>query len=303
MLRFLPAPLHGAIMALAFVTNLIFWAVPVYIVIAFKLIPIPAWRHLCSDLLHWLCKRWQSMNVVLAENLGKTTWHIHNPLQLSTQGKYIVISNHQSWNDIYVLMRALGAQVPFFKFFLKQELIWVPVLGWVWWALDYPFMKRYTKAQLRENPALAGKDLETARAACAKYRRMPVTVLNYVEGTRFTPAKKEAQSSPYTHLLKPKTGGLALAVAALADQTDKMLEVTIAYHGGAVGFWGFMRGDMREVSVDVRELPIPEAWRHSDYANDRAFRAEAQRWMADTWAAKDRRIAFMLDNPGKMPPA
>lgn len=241
------------------------------------------------------------MNTVFAESLGATKWHIHKNTPLSTRERYIVISNHQTWNDIYVLMRVMGPDVPFFKFFIKQELIWVPVLGLVWWALDYPFMRRYSRAELRKNPKLAGKDLETARKSCEKYKRQPVTVLNFVEGTRFTPAKHDAQASPYEYLLKPKTGGLALAVAALGEQTDKLLDVTIAYHDGAIGFWGFMRGDMREVSVDIRELPIPEGWRDGDYARDRQHRAAAQSWMAEVWAAKDARLSFMLENPGQSP--
>lgn len=302
MLHFLPAPLQGVIVSLLFVVNLIFWAIPVYAVIFFKLlIPVASFQGLCTDLLHFLCKQWQSMNTVLSENLQRRRWHIHIQGDLSPQGKYIVVCNHQTWNDIYVMMRVIGPDVPFFKFFIKQQLIWVPVLGLVWWALDYPFMKRYSKAELRKNPELAGKDLETAKKSCEKYRRQPVTVLNYVEGTRFTPEKHDKQGSPYKYLLKPKTGGLALAVAALGDQPIRMLDVSIAYHGGACGFWGFMRGDMQEVSVDVREVPIPDAWRTGDYAQDRAFRADAQKWMAQLWEAKDERLGFMLENPGTKP--
>jgi len=303
MLSFLPAPLRGVIVSLAFILNLVFWAVPIYVVIFLKLLPIPVWQGWCTDLMHFLCKCWLRMNTILAEFLHRRTWHIHHHSTLSTQGKYVVVSNHQSWNDIYAMMHVVGRDVPFFKFFIKQELIWVPILGLVWWALDYPFMKRYSKAQLRARPELAGKDLLTARQACEKYRRQPVTVLNYVEGTRFTPAKHDAQASPYTHLLKPKTGGLALAVAALGDQPIQLLDVTIAYHDGAKGFWEFMRGDMREVSVDIRELPIPNGWRDGDYAQDREFRAAAQAWMAEVWQAKDERITFMLANPGVAPPA
>ncbi|MEN8718913.1 MAG: acetyltransferase, partial [Oceanococcaceae bacterium] len=198
MLHFLPGPIQGVVISLLFTVNLLFWAIPVYAVILFKLIPVRPWQGLCTDALHWLCKCWQAMNTVLSENLQKRTWHIHRGTALSPQGKFVVISNHQTWNDIYVMMRVLGPDVPFFKFFIKQELIWVPVLGLVWWALDYPFMKRYSKAELRKNPALAGKDLVTARKSCEKYRRQPVTVLNYVEGTRFTPAKHDVQGSPYT---------------------------------------------------------------------------------------------------------
>jgi hypothetical protein len=50
--------------------------------------------------------------------------------------------------------------------------------------------------------------------------------MNFVEGTRFTPAKHAAQQSPYKHLLKPKAGGLALALHVLGDRFDSLLDVT-----------------------------------------------------------------------------
>ncbi len=61
---------------------------------------------------------------------------------LHQRGWYLVSSNHQSWVDILVLQRIFHGRIPFLKFFLKQELIWVPVIGLAWWALDFPFMKR-----------------------------------------------------------------------------------------------------------------------------------------------------------------
>ena len=106
------------------------------------------------------------------------------------------------------------------KFFLKKELIWVPVLGIVWWALDFPFMKRTASAR---------KDMETARKACDKFRLLPVTIMNFLEGTRFTTAKQERENSPFAHLLKPKPGGMAVVLGALGRQLYSILDVTIVY--------------------------------------------------------------------------
>lgn len=90
------------------------------------------------------------------------------------------------------------------KFFLKKELIWVPFLGLAWWALDFPFMKRYSRKFLAANPHLAGKDLESTKKACEKFKHTPVSVMNFVEGTRFTPEKHQRKNSPYAHLLPPR---------------------------------------------------------------------------------------------------
>ncbi len=294
MLSFLPAPVLGVIVSSLFVVNTLFWAVPIYLVILFKLIPLKAGRRVCDSALHSLCNGWLHCNVLIAESLHQTHWEIRGAENLRKDAQYLVVSNHQTWNDIYVVMRALGGKVPFFKFFIKQELIWVPILGLVWWALDYPFMKRHSREQLQANPALAGEDLATARRACEKYIGMPVTVLNYVEGTRFTPAKQARQNSPYQHLLRPKTGGLAFAAAVLGPQVNTLLDITIVYLDGAKGFWDFMCGRNKAIVVDIQTREIPASWYAANYQQDEAFRREAQAWMARLWTEKDALIEAEL---------
>src|SRR3546814_9530339 len=110
---------------------------------------------------------------------------------------------------------AFNRRIPLLKFFLKQELIKVPLLGLAWWALDFPFRKRFTRAEIEANPSLKGKDLETTRKACEKFKEMPTSVMNFFEGTRFTQAKHDQQQSPYEFLLKPKAGGTAFALSAM----------------------------------------------------------------------------------------
>ena len=204
---------------------------------------------------------------------------------------YLVISNHQSWVDIPALVQTLNRRTPFFKFFLKKELIWVPFLGLAWWALDYPFMKRYTKAFLAKNPEQAGRDLEITKAACELFKRQPVTVVNYLEGTRFTAAKSQAQQSPFTHLLKPKAGGVAFVLAALGEQLDALLDVTIVYPGNkAPGFWDLLNGSISRVIIDIRVRELDPALSEGDYENDPAFRQTVQAWVNQLWLEKDQRI-------------
>jgi 1-acyl-sn-glycerol-3-phosphate acyltransferase len=306
MLTFLPAPVVGATLFLLLVLNTLVWAVPVYAAIFLKVLtPVGSRvRDAVSRLVAWLAQQWASVNVVMIDALLRIEWDLRIDAQFHAKGQYLVCSNHQSWNDILVLIKAFGRRAPFFKFFIKQELIWVPVLGLAWWGLDYPFMKRHTKEQLAKNPSLRGQDLETTRRACQRYRNLPAMILNFLEGTRFTRAKHAAQQSPYTHLLRPKSGGFAFTLSVLGERLNSLLDVTIVYPEGARGFWDFLCGRVRHVVVDIRQLTIPHELYAGDYEHDPAFRQRFQDWVSALWSEKDRRITGILaetrprGNPG-----
>jgi len=295
MLHGLPAPIHGTIMALLLILNTVFWAIPVYVFIVVKLLtPAGAARDQVSRLVAWLAQNWAGVNSWLSQVFMRIEWDLRVNAQLDPKGQYLVACNHQTWNDIFVQMRTFGRRAPFFKFFIKQELIWVPILGLAWWGLDYPFMKRYSAEKLARHPELKGKDLETTRKACEKFRNQPVMVLNFLEGTRFTPAKHAKQQSPYRHLLRPKSGGFAFAMSAFGERLNSMLDITIVYPEGAQGFWDFLCGRVTKVIVDVQELTIPHELYQGDYENDPAFRQRFQAWIGELWARKDERIGQLL---------
>lgn len=299
MLSFLPPPVLGLIMLIVLAVHTLLWAAAVYAVIFIKLLtPRGALRDRLSRLTAWLAQQWAVLNTVYVDALMKVEWDLRVNAELSPRGQYLVCANHQSWNDIFVLIKTFGRRAPFFKFFLKQELIWVPILGLAWWGLDYPFMKRYTPEQIAKNPTLRGKDLETTRKACVRYRNQPVVILNFLEGTRFTAAKHRRQASPYRHLLKPKSGGFAFTLSALGHQLNSLLDVTIVYPDGAKGFWDLLAGRMRQVIVEVRKLTIPPEFYAGSYENDLEFRKRFQDWIAQLWADKDRRIGELLAEVG-----
>jgi 1-acyl-sn-glycerol-3-phosphate acyltransferase len=206
-----------------------------------------------------------------------------------------VLSNHQSWVDIPVLQKVLNRRIPFQRFFLKDSLKWVPVLGLAWWALDFPFMKRASKSQIQKRPELARRDLETARRACAKFREIPVSVMNFVEGTRAN-AKKLAESG-YRHLLKPKSGGVAQVMNSMGELLDGIVDVTIVYPQGRPSIVDLFAGKVREIRVDLRLRPVPRELLGGDYENDRAYRARFQQWLNGLWAEKDARIDALLAQP------
>jgi 1-acyl-sn-glycerol-3-phosphate acyltransferase len=203
---------------------------------------------------------------------------------LSTDRWYVVLANHQTWVDILVLQRVFNRRIPFLKFFLKKELFRVPFLGLAWWSLDFPFLER---------SGVASKDRETTLQACEKFKSLPVSVMNFVEGTRFTAAKHDAQNSPYAHLLKPKAGGLAIVFSAMGSQFESILDVTIAYPGGAPTMWEFLKGQTSEIRVRVRSIPADgENWAIG--GTDKEIRRQVTGRLNDLWEEKDAGLGRLL---------
>lgn len=294
MVNVLPGHLRGILSLTLYALNTVFWSVLLFIIaLAKALVPVKSWRHGCSRILNAIAENWIGINTFSQDLVGHTRWDIQGAERLNPSDWYLVVSNHQSWVDILVLQRIFNRKIPFLKFFIKKELFWFPVLGLAWWALDFPFIQRYPKTKLRKNPHLKGKDLEITRRACEKFKKIPVSIMNFVEGTRFTRKKHRRQHSPYTHLLKPKAGGIAFVLGAMGDQIHRILDVTIVYPGTSSSFWALLCGNIEEIKVSVRSLPIgPELI--GDYANDAVFRKQLQQWVNDLWGDKDRCMAEML---------
>lgn len=282
------AVLRTLINALLIVLNTVVHAVPLLALALIKLLtPVAGLRHRLSKVLVVLAESWIGVNSALLRSSGRVRIEVQGADGLACAGWYLVICNHQSWVDIPVLQAVFNRRIPFLKFFLKSQLIWVPILGLAWWALDFPFMKRYSKAMLERRPELRGKDVEATRKACEKYRHLPVSVMNFVEGTRFTPAKRESQASPYTHLLKPRAGGIAFVLDAMGSMLNAVLDVTLVYPQGRPGFLDLLAGRVRRVVVRVESVPVPEFMCGADYENDAAVRERFQAWLNARWAAKD----------------
>ncbi|MBB5209132.1 acyltransferase [Chiayiivirga flava] len=275
---------------LAIALNTIVHATPLLLLALVKaMIPHAGFRRRMSTWLIVLAESWIAVNSALVDGVG-TRLVVQVDGALNRRGWYLVLSNHQSWVDIPVLQKIFNRRIPFLKFFLKSELIWVPVLGLAWWALDFPFMKRYSRQQLEARPELRGKDIEATRRACEKYRELPVSVMNFVEGTRFT-AAKHADGSPYARLLPPRAGGVAFVLDAMGDMLDAIIDVTLHYPGGKPTIYDLLAGRVREVRAHVRTIPIPDDLRAGSYENDVAFRARFQAWINALWTQKDARLA------------
>jgi len=250
-----------------------------------------------------LAETWISINNAVFSLFRLTRWDIEIPQELDSSGCYLVFSNHQSWVDVVILQRSFNHRLPFFRFFLKSQLIWVPFLGAAWWALDMPFMQRASREKMARRPNLIGRDLENARKACEKFRDIPVSMMSFPEGTRFSNAKRDKSKSPYQNLLKPRIGGIGQVLYALSDQLNTAIDVTIVFPGWGVDdsaptFWHLVSGQIPRIVVKARKLEIPDQLRGRNFRTDKSFRKELESWANQVWSEKDDLISS-LKNSGR----
>jgi len=290
MLNFLPGWLIGFISFILYVLNTVFWLIPILFFSLLKaIIPVQLPQKIFSYLLDLMAGNWIAVNTMNQKLFTKLEIKTEGLEGVNEKDWYLVLANHQSWVDILILQRALHGKIPFLKFFLKKELIYIPIFGLAWWALDFPFMKRYSQAFLRKNPHLKGKDLETTRKACAKFKHKPVSVMSFIEGTRFTEEKHQQQKSPFKHLLKPKAGGIAFVLDAMGEHLTTIVDVTIYYPEGVPTMIDFLCGNTKNVYVEVHTRDIKSEL-SGDYFNDRNYKIFFQKWLTNFWHKKDERL-------------
>jgi len=290
MLALLPKPFIGILNIIFHALNLFVCSIIIYIIAFFKLFSWGNWGYKIFDTLgtgiailftfnnYWFMKLTTRMKYQITgdENLTRKDW-------------YLLACNHQSWADILVLEHVFAFKIPMLKFFMKKELLWVPLVGSSCWALNFPFMKRYTRDFVKKNPHLKGEDLATTKKACQRFKYIPSTMINFVEGTRFTKEKHAKQHSPYKHLLKPKAGGAAFIISAMGDILHYMLDVTIIYPQSKHIAWDYFCGRLNYIIIDINTIPIEDNLR-GDYINDPEFKAFFQEWINQLWYKKEQKI-------------
>lgn len=232
----------------------------------------------------WL---WATINAGILGMSNRIEWDVQGGENLKKDGWYLLISNHLSWTDIVVLCCVFKDRIPMPKFFLKQQLLYVPFIGMACWALDMPFMRRYSREYLLRHPEKRGQDLASTKRSCAKFKHTPTTVVNYVEGTRFTEKKQAQGSSNYQYLLQPKAGGIAYTLAAMGDQFESIIDVTLAYPNNIEKpFKDVLMGRMTKIVVRIRVFPVSHEIR-GDYFNDKSYKQQLQSWLGQLWRDKD----------------
>ncbi|GHE88726.1 acyltransferase [Thalassotalea profundi] len=296
MLHFLPAFLIGFLSFCFYALNTFLWLIPIIVFSILKaLLPFNTTQKVFSYLLDHMASNWVAINTLNQKLFTNLSIDVSGLEGVNPKQWYLVVCNHQSWVDILILQRVLHGKIPFLKFFLKKELIFVPFLGIAWWALDFPFMKRYSQSFIKKNPHLKGKDIETTKKACAKFKYKPVSVMNFIEGTRFTDEKHQKQNAGFNNLLKPKAGGIGFVLSTMGESLNKIVNVTIYYPEGMPNFIDFLCGKIKKLKV-VIEIKDIEQDLLGDYVNDRNYKISFQKWVNQLWIEKDQLLDQLKNN-------
>ena len=280
--------IKGVLGFVAVVINTLFWCLFLLTIAIFKLlIPMESWKRLCTKLIINIGECWIYCNGLWIQALHRPRWNVEGFEELDSSNWYLAVANHQSWADIFVLQGITNRKIPMLKFFMKHLLIWVPIIGLAWWALDMPFLKRYTKEEIQKNPELRGKDIKAMEKSFERYGRYPVSIFSFAEGTRFTKEKKDNQLSQFEYLLNPKIGGIGLTLTTM-PYIKLLLDFTIHYEDERRSFWDFLCGRMSKADVRVKQINIPDNLLGKNYEDDPIFRENLKEWVYDIWSDKEK---------------
>ncbi len=295
MLNAIPSALRGIFFLTLLSLNTIL-AVIILTLTAFLRLFFPKrYQKIFHHFMHKLPIYWSQLNACIIKRCIPTRWHTSELPSLEPEGWYLLIANHQSWLDIIVLQQIFHKKIPMLKFFVKSQLRWVPFIGLACMLLDFPYMKRYSKEYLRKHPEKHDKDLATTRKACEKFKRQPITIINFPEGSRFTEKKRKSKNSAFNHLLPPKAGGIAFVLGSMGDSFQYMLDVTIAYPEGRPTFWMFAKGLVPTIHIHVEAITITDKLK-GDYINDDTFKKSFQDWLNTRWLKKDKRLSDLYSH-------
>ncbi len=282
--------IRAVVTTILYCLNLFLWGTPILLGGIVRLAIPPRRRRGIILFLAALADRWVAGNDRITDFMIPTSWEIEPVEGISLDGRYLVLSNHISWLDILAIFRAFHRRSAFVRFFLKSELIWFPILGLACWGLEFPFMKRHKPEYLAKHPEKRGHDLETTRRAARRYAKIPVTILNFVEGTRFSQRKREQQSSPYRHLLRPRAGGVSFVLASMGENLDGIIDVTVIYPGHQRAMWDFLCGRVQRVVVRARRIDVPAEFFDKAVTEPGLQRDRFKEWLDQLWKEKDELI-------------
>ena len=285
--------LHAILTLLVLVSTTMIGSIPILLIGTLKLYPNQSWKVFCTSLVDKIATLWTDANNIYLNKIHPAQWEITGLENFDPKQWYLVVANHQSWLDIVVLQRVFNRKIPVLKFFIKDQLKWIPFLGFSWWAMGCPFMKRYSPAYLAKNPHKKGQDLLATKKALKIFKQTPATLMSFVEGTRYTQEKQSLQKSPYQHLLKPKAGGVGFVIDAMNQQITQLLDVTIVYPDNQNSLWNFLCHRINSIKVHVRQLPIPQQFLNSSLLEDDKIQTEFRQWLNQQWFEKDLLISGM----------
>lgn len=263
-------------------------AMPIIVLSLLKLIiPIKSVRFVLTTMLEYVARVWVAMNILATKIMSPTNIDIEIATELDKQKSYLIISNHRSWLDTLILQLTFHNKIAFPKFFMKFQMFYVPLIGLICWALEFPAMKRYKKEYLEKHPEKKGEDILRTKEYCAKLPTRPTTIVNFIEGTRRT--EQKAKKSDFKNLLNPKAGGIAVILESL-NRIDGILNTTIVYETADESLWRFMCRETKNIKVKVDFIPKSEI-PLGDYFNNEADKKNFQNWLNKLWEKNDNYIS------------
>lgn len=276
--------LKGIFSLFYIITNLSFWLLLVLLLTFFKMIiPVKRIREIIFFLMKWIYAFAVWCDDFLLMHILDIKLEVEGLRERYPEKFYIIIANHQSWNDIFVLQHLFNRRAPVLKFLVKRELIFLPIVGLICWAYDYPFLRRQSIKGQKADPLHSRKDTMTLARSLSSFSRYPASIINLVEGTRYSPEKAKIRTSPYRYLLKPKAGGLTTMLELLSGRVNSIIDVTLVYDPIYPTFWNLLSGKCKKVYVNISEYAI------NDIFQICSFEA-VDSWVNEIWAKKDARI-------------
>lgn len=288
-------PLIGLASFVFMCTNAFVWTLLVHIVSPLLLLKNTKYEDFAEQSFDWLYNGWVASNEWWFHHVLGVEWELDDNMQTDFQHWHLIIANHRSWVDVFVIFAQLRGRRPLPRVFMKQALIWLPLVGTATYIMGFPFMKRYSKTQIEKNPSLAGKDLATTKRSCRRLLKHPNSIMSFVEGTRFSDIKHQQQESPYTCLLKPKAGGVGFILQTMPQTIKQITDITVLYEQPNITGWDLLCGRIGRVKVMVREVALPNTLLAPDYRASDKDREHFFSWFNLYWQDKDMRMNHQLN--------
>ena len=271
--------LRAALSLAAISLNLVAWSLPLGALLLARL-AMPGVRARCRRLGEGIYRAAVAFDDLCLTRISGVRWQKPR-LDLHPNQACIVVANHRSWSDIFVLQSTFSRRGPVIKFLCKRELAYIPVLGLIFLAFDFPVVRRRTPG-LATDDERRTDDRRRVRDACAVLHESPAAMLSFTEGTRFTPERHRQLDSPYRYLLPPRSGGFSEIANALRTLDVPVFDVTIAYPQPTT-FWEFLGGAGDEVSVLAERFSVHDV-----------IEGDPRTWLDERWRRKDATLAALV---------
>lgn len=228
-----------------------------------------------------LAGTWWGLCVILARRLNRASLILSGD-SIPMRENAIIVVNHRDMSDILlIMMLAMGkGRIWDLKWFVKDVLKYVPGIGWGMLFLDCVFVKRNWDA-----------DKDKIHSTFSKFQthRIPIWLISFVEGTRFTQAKKirsqehakERGLPILDNVLLPRTKGFVATVQGLSGYASAVYDLTIGHTGPVPSLWQIMTRKVNLFHMHVKRYPI------EDLPEDPALLSQ---WLIMRFSEKDVRL-------------